>query len=657
MMMVVRGLWLVVLALFIGSCASEDDSIVNPPPGNANVGVRFFNLVPDGRNRSLQMELGYKTTSVPPGSFSAPVNAPSDSSYLEVIADGTSEYKTPIRVRFTRQSIYDVIAIPKVGDPESFDTIMVSNANRSLTTQPVAQVRAINVVPDTSVSLDVRSGCPNGPAITSPTVKYAATSLYKELPPGLNVFSVQTVAPNGTSILGTYECTLKEFTPYSIIYYLDPTTKDPTIMMIEESDLTAGAQRPILPVIARDASVRVFNVSSTTVDVKIRKSGQEIVSNLASDQLSAYASVPTCEQQEPDVFDVTFGDGSTAVDSTALVVRGRYSIITTDTGGVGAMVIVPPAEVVFGSTGQAIVRVVHAANRPGGVAVSVGARTNTTSTNGYTAGTALTQNISFGQVSKATPITPGVMPITVTTSTAPTSVISIRTSDLQADRNYLLVLASDPNGDLQTYLFDETDQPGPKQQMSPAALLRFVNGTPANGSAISSIGNVVNNGRVFYRNSISTSVPIGAVSIQSAGASVTTTTIEGKRTLEIYTIHRGTETILDIVSDPLRQVSGVSDRRVINATADVDQVSIAYADNYAADPEVPHVAKNVAFGQVSPTHVLERDQRGSMYVYDSSTLKQLYTLPIDLGPLGNSYSLIVVGTAQSGYEVIVLQEF
>jgi hypothetical protein len=96
---------------------------------------------------------------------------------------------------------------------------------------------------------------------------------------------------------------------------------------------------------------------------------------------------------------------------------------------------------------------------------------------------------------------------------------------------------------------------------------------------------------------------------------------------------------------------------VINATADVDQVSIAYADNYAADPEVPHVAKNVAFGQVSPTHVLERDQRGSMYVYDSTTLKQLYTLPIDLGPLGNSYSLIVAGNAQSGYEVIVLQEF
>jgi hypothetical protein len=46
-----------------------------------------------------------------------------------------------------------------------------------------------------------------------------------------------------------------------------------------------------------------------------------------------------------------------------------------------------------------------------------------------------------------------------------------------------------------------------------------------------------------------------------------------------------------------------------------------------------------------------------MYVYDSNTLTQLYTLPIDIGPLGNSYSLIVVGNKQSGYEVIVLQEF
>lgn len=657
MMMVVRGSWFVVLALLLASCASEDDSIVNPPPGNANVGVRFFNLVPDGRNRSLKMELDYGTATVVPGAFSATVNAPGDSSYLEVIADGASEFKTPIRVRFTRQSVYDVIAMPQIGAPTTFDTIMVSNANRSLTTQPVAQVRAINAVPDTSFTLDVRSGCPNGSAITATPIRFGTTSLYKELPPGFNVVSVQQVSPTGTTIVGTYECTLKEFTPYSILYYLDPTTLKPTLMLFEESDLTTGAQRPIIPVIARDADLRVFNVSSSTVDVKVRKTDQQLASSLPPQQLNAYVSVPTCEQQEPDVFVATFSDGTTATDSIALTVRGRYTIVASDTGGIGAMVIVPPADVVFGSTGQAIVRVVHAADRPGGVAVAVGARTSTTSTNGYSAGTTLTQDIRFGQISEAIAISPGVMPITVTTSAAPTSVISIRTSNLVADRRYILVLGTGSDGSMQTFLFDETDQPGTLPEMENAALLRFVNGTPTNGSATTTIGNVVSNGRVFYRNSLATSVPIGSVNVQAAGASVSTTTVEGKRSLEIYTVHRGSETMIDIVADPLLQQSGISERRVINATADVDEVSISYADNYAADPNVPHVAKNVAFGQVSPTHILDRDQRGTMYVYDSSSLKELYTLPIDIGPLGNSYSLIVVGNAQTGYEVIVLQEF
>lgn len=655
--MVTRHLLLAALFVILASCASEDPSIVNPPPGNANVGVRFFNLVPDDQDRKLVMEQGYQTLSIPSGMFSAAVNAPADSSIVEILAGSTTEYRSPTRVRFTRQSVYDIIAVPSVADPSAFDTIMVSNANRSLTTVPVAQVRVINAVPDTSFTLDVRYGCPNGSAITSTPTKFKEASLYRELPPGLSVFSIQKVSPSGTTIIGTYECVLKEFTPYSILYYLGPGGSAPQLMLFEESDLTTGAERPLTPVLASNADVRVFNVGFSSVEVKIRKSGQVLASGLASENMSAYNLVPACEQQEPDVFEATFSDGSTATDSTSLTVRGRYTLITSDTGGIGTMVVVPPTGAVYGSAGLSVIRVVHAADRSGGVAVAVGARTDASQTNGYSSGTTLTQDISFGMISKPVILVPGETPITVTTSSAPTSMISIRTSMLEANRYYMLVLSTAPDGTLRTYLIDETDQPGLQQEIDRAVLLRFVNGTPINGSSISNVGTVVNNARVYYRNSLTTTIPTGGVSVSSGNASVTTTAVDGKRTLEIFTVHGSTDKIIDIVSDPLRQEAGISDRRVINATADIPLVSVAYDTNYKTNPDVPHVAKNVGFGEVSATHVLERDQRGSMYVYDSNTLAQLYTLPIDIGPLGNSYSLIVVGNKQSGYEVIVLQEF
>ncbi|RPI66806.1 MAG: hypothetical protein EHM43_10740, partial [Ignavibacteriae bacterium] len=165
--MATRHSLLAMLILVLASCASEDDSIVNPPPGNANVVIRFFNMIPDNQDRRLVMEQGFQTVAIPSGTFSATVNAPSDSSFVEILTGSVTEFRSPSRVRFTRQSVYDIIAVPSVRDTAAFDTIMVSNANRSLTTQPVAQVRVINAVPDTTISLDVRIGCPNGSAITN----------------------------------------------------------------------------------------------------------------------------------------------------------------------------------------------------------------------------------------------------------------------------------------------------------------------------------------------------------------------------------------------------------------------------------------------------------------------------------------------------------
>ena len=651
---------LIVLALLAG-CASEDENIVNPPPGNANVVVRLFNMVPDEKSRQLVMEAGYQTTPVGPGGFSAPVNAPADSSFLEIYVGGDREYRSDVRARFIRQSVYNVYAVASHENPNAFDTVVLSNANRSLTTQPVAQVRAVNLIPDTTITYDVRIGCPNGDKLSSSPVSFRQSTLYSELPPGFTVFSISRTTPTGVELLGTYECVLKEFTPYTIVLYQIAGSTEPQLMLFEESDLSADAERSLLPIQARDSDVRVLNLMSATATVEAVRTGQIVESNLGPDLIGSYESVPTCESTSPDVFELRTGDGRVTTDSTSLTVRGKYTVIAADDStGDAAMVLVPPQEPVFGAEGKARIRVASATNFQGGVSVSIGARTDITAENGLSNGQTLVSNIAFDQVSGVTLLTPGEIPISVRTSSTPSTVLAVRRMILEPDTDYLLLVGDGQDGSIRLFLIKEEDAPGTLTETESAAFVRFVNGAPQVEFATASVGSVLQNARVFYRGSLATNLAFGTNAVSANGASYSLVTMEGLRSMVVYTVREGSETIFEVTTPPLEQNPAFSQRRVVNATGDVDLVSVAYDTLYTRDPDdpdVPHVARKVPFGEASPVHTLDREVRGSMYVYNYDTRETLYNLPIDLGPLGNSYSLIVVGTKEEGYEVVVLQEF
>ena len=646
------------VALFVLGCASEDDSIVNPPPGSAHVVVRIANTVPDDHLRRLILEQSYQTTEVASGGFSAGVEAPSDSSYVEIVANGVTEYRSPARIRFSRQSIYDIIAVGKPNGGVGFDTIIVSNANTTLTALPVAQVRMINAYPDTTCSFDVRLGCPNGAPLFNTSTFFKSATLYEEVAPGNVVFSFQQQRGTTVTQLGTFECALKQRTPYTLLVRQNPSSATPVIELIDESDFTASPQRVLTPVLERDANMRVLNISATSASVSLTRTGQEVVRNLSPLTMSANVLVPTCEQQASDLIDVAMGNGRKATDSTSLVLRGSYTIVVADSADSAAMIIVPPLPVVYDAEGKSIVRVIHAASRAGKITVSTGARGNSLLPNGIASGTALTAGASFRSVSTPIVLTPGELPITVTTAQSPTSLIDIKRSKIEANTNYLLVVSETVNGVPETYLFEETGSAGSVTPMNEASLLTFVNASPTSSNTQVSIGTVISNGTVFFRNSIATSVLAGSVVVAAGGTQRTTSVQDGMRTLVLYAYHSGNETLLEVTAPPLRQILGQSDRRVINATSDIEAITMTYDTLYHLYPDSSEaIARDVGFGSVSPTHVLQRDRRGSMYVYDAATRKQLYTLPITLGPLGSSYSLIVVGNKENGYEVVVLQEF
>jgi len=202
------------------------------------------------------------------------------------------------------------------------------------------------------------------------------------------------------------------------------------------------------------------------------------------------------------------------------------------------------------------------------------------------------------------------------------------------------------------------ESPGPLNKEDDAALVRFVNGISAADYAVVSVGTTVQNGKIYYRNSLVTSIQLGSVPVSVGAINQSVVTQKDKRTLLVYAIKNGEgEKLIEITSDPLRQIPNISDRRVINATADIDFVSASYDTNFRINKPSEIVADRVPFGESSAVYTLERDRRGTMYFYDAVSEKDIYSLPIDFGPLGNSYSLVVTGRKEDGYEVIVLQEF
>jgi len=403
--------------------------------------------------------------------------------------------------------------------------------------------------------------------------------------------------------------------------------------------------------------MRVLNVGSTPVSVVNTSTTQTLVQDLAPRRLTQYISLPTCERTTPDVFESQFSDGREAFDSTSLNVRDRYTLITCDTGSNAQIIIVPPTPLVYGAEGASKVRVVHAAARAGSVVVSVGARNDPTAPNGYSPGSTVASALTFDNTSGVVLLPPGPLPLTVTSSSTPTTIRAIGSSSIEAGRSYLIIVADRDGGGIDLLVVEDSEENKPATPIDDAVFARVVNASVASDVVPASLGNVVTDGKLFIGNSFATVIPQGSTSISIGGATSTVDAIQGLRILAIRADGGGQPNVITVRTAPLETIRGSSQRRVVNATADVPFISINY-DSISVDPAIDEIfVTRVAFGETTVPDRIDRERRGSFYVFDSDTRKELYRLPISFGPLGNSYTLVVMGRKETGYSVLVLQEY
>jgi hypothetical protein len=650
--------WLAILALGMGllGCASEDMSIVDPAPGSRRILTRLFNVITDDAPRKLVLEQGFESADVPSLAFSDTVRSPGDSSFITIMSNGVQEFRSSQRVRFIQNSVYSIYAVPKVGKPDVFDTILITNANAALTTLPVAQVRVINLIPDTGRVFDVRLGCPNGTGLFPTAIAFRQASIYREVYPGVAVFSIVDVTSGVPRVIGTFECDLGERRAYSLLIYRSAASAEPQFTVIEETDLSRNADRPFARVANRTADLRVANLSSQAVDVSLPVSGINLSKGLAAYQVSSSTQIPTCEQQRADIVEATFSGGGKHTDSTSLEVRGKFTVYAVDSADRGSLVIAPTLVRPFSSTGKAVIRVVHAAPSAGAITVSCGARTSIEAPSGIRSGVAIGRNISFDRVSGSVALEPGEVPLTVTTASTPTNILRVATASLRADASYDLVVC-ERNGSVDLVLLEERDAAIPLEYLQEASLVTLVHGLAEQSQATVALGNVLSGGRLVYGNSITSSVVPGASSVSINGVSSTLDVKLGLRTLAIYAEVGGAPQILQFTNLPLSPQAGYTKRRVINATRDVPRVSVCIDSIPGITGDGDHLAIGVQAGNSSDVVISQQDRRGTFFFYDADTRKQIYTLPVQLATLGNNFTLIVVGNKERGYEVIVSQEF
>ena len=548
--------------LFLAGCASEDMSIVDPAPGSRRILVRLFNMIPDGTPRRLVLEQGFQSAEVLPLMFSDSVRSPGDSSFIEIYAGGTREFRSGMRARFVQNAVYDVFTLAQVGRPTVFDTVLVTNANAALTTVPVAQVRLVNLIPDTSRLFDVRLGCPSGTSLVRNAVPFGQASLYTEVYPGPTVFSIIDIRNQQPTVVGTFECQLSERTPYCIVIYRDATSDDALIMFIQEDDFTRQASRSFVPIEARTADVRVLNLSRSSARVTLPRTSTTVASGLAQRTSSAFVPVPTCETERPDVVVTTLGDGREVVDSTSLVVRGTYTVYASDSGASAAMVITPGIQRPFGSSGHGVIRVVNTSTIAPNVVVSVGARTDATAQSGIVAGSTVARDVRLGTYSVPVAVRSGTVPITVTTSARPTRIIDLTTLQIEPDKNYDLVVFDD-NGEAQTMLIEERQAAGPLEKLEEGALVYVINGSSRKTTAPLRLGSVIAAGSIFPGNSVASTLPVGPVSYSFGGIDATLTTRNGERSMLIYAEGGGSPNIITVATPPLLPQLGTTRRRVI----------------------------------------------------------------------------------------------
>ncbi|MCX7930745.1 MAG: DUF4397 domain-containing protein [Chlorobi bacterium] len=649
------------LAAALAGCEKESWDLVSPPPNADSIMVRLVNLASDGQPYALQLDAVVSTARTqltPPMECSPLVASPSDSAFIRVLdQSGRTIRDAFARTRFIKRTTETFVLLSSPsGSPrqQSVDTLVRLVTNPMPLPQPGrAMFRFFCAVPDTTVTFELRLGCPSGEVFDRQS--YRGSSTPREIPAGEVVVSCL----RGSEPLAIVRGTIRDRGFTTII--VTGTPVNVRVFLLDELDPTPGALKELLPVplAERTAQVRWLNVSHYGFD-SIRIASVGIVARQGISQyLSAYQQIPACTDMLSDTV-VLYSNGI-AQDAVpiSLEVGCRYTLIVFDAPNFG----VPASRVAVVVKNRTTItsdssewRVLNASSTGSVVTAFLGARLDGRGV--YHNGENLASALDDGALSQAVRLPVGTMPIIVRTG-VPERIAAVTVDTAFSSRQYTLIVASSGNGNNVLYSIADDDAEGTITPLAGGAYVQIVNAVADRALLTCSIEGVVRRTGLSPTNLVATILPPGMHTL-SVGNIRRQLVFDPDRVVTVIAAGSGQSPNLIVLdSASLQPRISVARVRCINAAPDVAGLRVARDQLVSLDQWDSNIfANRLWFGFASTPIEMDRLQRINLVfgTADSPPVELLRPDGSVSFSLGRAYTIVFYGTKSSGYDFFIVQE-
>lgn len=643
------------LCLLTG-CIDENPALVNPPSQKEYVKMRFINLSSDLESRTLNLD-GSDWLTAAYGVSSEAKNPPSDS-VIAVVKKGTSsEFQYPKKIKFVRSTYTTCLSLPSPKNSSrksATDTLVYFSSSSGLGTGTAyAYLKFINAFPDTSCTFSLIEGCPNGTPWVS-SAAYRSVSSQVQVIAGHVPMSLVKSTSSGRQVIGLYDVTLANDVQYSAIVNADPEGSPVFNFLTEHEDSPSALARP-QQISDNTAGVRTLNFSSKTVSIK--KSGDIVAEDVAPGAATAYKTVSACTSQYSDTLSAYYSGFSPTSSTLSLDVYGKYTYIIADSATklAGTGLILPQAKVTYLYNDRALIRVVNLIEGAGGIYLTTGAHTDSSS-DGYVSGETIASKITFGGVSGIYPLYLGAesrnIPLVLTGAASPTRIMLSSFAEMAPGKSYIIVLGG-TSSDPKLYCIAEDQENFTLNPEKSGEFFQFVNYLTGAGSVSVAYNNTIANAEINYSRGFASVAELGEASMRVASSNVSWTADHSGSTLIVAAGgDASSPRFINLKSSIPDGKMSFSRRRFCNAAADVSSLTV-HLDKKDGDI----TASDVAYGSVSD-YVDDSAQRSySLFFYDSSTGKLIYRMDDIQVIHGKIYTFVFGGNASKGYSVNIIQEY
>ncbi len=642
-------LYFLLLSLIVFACTKEDSNLVNPPPPYQSIRVRLLNVV----NSAGVISWGYNSkefsdrvayldiskASMPP---------PLDSFIVELYQNGLLKYKTQRKQRFIRETRYLFIAGESFKSEGIVDTLMILSTTYGLPKKlGKTYLKFVNLIKDTTSRFSLVEGCPNGRVIVG-GVPYFSFPIMQTLQFGTYVFSLIREDGLERSLVNIYQVNFEEDKEYTLFV---ANKKDGSIglFLYDDYDTTAVALRELSPIQERASFVRVLNFSNESAS--FRKYTSIIIDdNIKPFYVSKYYSIPACESNNPDSLILETNSGSNGI-SYSFEIFKKYSLLVLPHKNENKLFIIPPAKKTFSYFNKSFIRVFNAVDTNFAFTLSLGARSSENS-RGFISGTVLATNLSFCKISDPVAIDPGVMPLTLFSSTEPAILLKTFFTEVEPNNSYLLVIYNNLQNELSISLIpDEQDDFG-ISEISEGYFFQVVNSNPDLSALEIKASNLFKQAKLLYKESLASVIPFETKEIIINNQSFPINIDPKNQGLYVVSGDGNSIDLFDLSRPSMGKDFNTIRRRFFNSSKNFPTISINY-DSAKGKNIVPELK----YGQQSEVEKINFERKFSLVVLNSENNVVLSQFNDILLTLGKNYTLIFSGKKEKGFSFMVLQEY